>query len=514
MMKKILIPVICMCLSNMAVSCNSKINLEDYMIPQKMEEYEAVPVSDFLASVGVNCSIEGRGENADSTYKYVNYLGVRWLRSGVDALVEGGVTKHGTPNPEQMEHRLKLHRELGIKFSLMLNPSDENFATVLEAARILHRNNAFIAFEGVNEPNNWSIEYKGEKGGGGYTWLPIAKMHNDFYELAKADPELKDYPVWSVSEVGAENDNVGLQYLTVPEGTGCLMPAGTRFADACNCHNYFIHPSFDGINNNQTWRSADPTTNCPVDGLANNFGTTWAKGYAGYTDGELLSIHRVTTETGITLDGSYTDWDGTRKTQSLGITEEVQALMYMSCYLSQFARGWDNTSIYIFRDRIDEAGNQTFGFFGSHWVQESQYHYTYEPRRSAVYMHNLTHILDDDNPVPVPSKESYILPSKPYTVHHILMQKSTGQMCLVVWDERFEGGTDDVEIRFSRVIDKIKVYDPTAVKEFDYSYEYSGQRIHEDIDALYKVNEFDNVSSISLKMSNHPLIIMFEPKKS
>lgn len=513
-MKPYIIRLIAIAFPMLLCGCNSSyVNLDDYVIPAEMTLQQAIPVSDFLGSVGVNSSIEGRGESPDSTCKYINYLGVRWIRSGIDAAKENGEVKHGVPDPKQMEHRLRLHNEVGIKFSLMLDPSDKNFATILEAARILHRNNAFIAFEGVNEPNNWKIEYNGEVGGGSGTWIPIAKMHRDFYELAKADPELKDYPIWSVSEVGAQADNVGLQFLTIPEGAGCLMPSGTRYADACCCHNYFIHPSFSGIHNNQTWRSADPTTNCPVDGLANNFGTTWANHFKGYTDAELIPIPRVTTETGITLDGSFVDWSGNPQTQSLGITEEVQALMYMSCYLAQYARGWSHTSIYIFRDRIDEASNQTFGFFGSHWVQDKAYHYTYEPRRSAVYLHNLTHILDDDTPMAATASERFILPSKPATVHYMLMQKSTGKFCLVIWDERFEGGTDDVEIKFGRTIDEIKVYDPTIIKEYDSTYSYEGHRIHEDIDAKYLVNEFKNVNSVNLKMSNHPLVLMFDPAK-
>ena len=31
---------------------------------------------------------------------------------------------------------------------------------------------------------------------------------------------LKKYPVWSISEDGAEVDNVGLQFLTIPDGAG------------------------------------------------------------------------------------------------------------------------------------------------------------------------------------------------------------------------------------------------------------------------------------------------------
>lgn len=47
----------------------------------------------------------------------------------------------------------------------------------------------------------------------------------------KRDPVLKKYPVWSISEGGAETDNVGLQYLTIPTGAGALIPDGAKYAD-------------------------------------------------------------------------------------------------------------------------------------------------------------------------------------------------------------------------------------------------------------------------------------------
>jgi hypothetical protein len=81
---------------------------------------------------------------------------------------------------------------------------------------------------------------------------------------------LKKYPVWSISENGAELDNVGLQFLTIPEGAGTSLPAGTRFADYANEHNYIYHPSSTGLADNKTWNAADPTSACRVDGLYGN----------------------------------------------------------------------------------------------------------------------------------------------------------------------------------------------------------------------------------------------------
>ena len=86
----------------------------------------------------------------------------------------------------------------------------------------------------------------------------------------------------------------------------------------------------------------------------------------------------MTTETGCTIGGP--------------VTEEIQALNLLSMYLDQFKRGWSHTAVYLLRDRVDEGGNQQFGFFKP----------DYTPRKAAVYLHNLTTILADSGPLAKP----------------------------------------------------------------------------------------------------------------
>ena len=116
------------------------------------------------------------------------------------------------------------------------------------------------------------------------SWLPVAKLQRDLYKAVKSDPALKKYPVWTISENGAETDNVGLQFLTIPTGANGLMPDGTRYADAANVHNYIYHPNSPGLNDNKTWNAADPVPACKVDGLYGDYGSTWAHHYAGYSN--------------------------------------------------------------------------------------------------------------------------------------------------------------------------------------------------------------------------------------
>ena len=230
------------------------------------------------------------------------------------------------------------------------------------------------------------------------------------------------YPVWSISEGGAETDNVGLQFLKIPPGARALMPTGTTYADYANVHNYIYHPNASGLEDNKTWKAADPTSACKVDGLFGEYGLTWARHYAGYSEDDLLTLPRVTTETGCAIGGP--------------VTEEIHALNLLSLYLDQFKRGWSYTAVYLLRDRVDEAGNQQFGFYKP----------DYTPRKAAIYLHNLTTVLADSGSTTKPGQLAYSIPNQPSTVHDLLLQKSDGEFHLVVWDERLSG-SDNVNDR-------------------------------------------------------------------
>ncbi len=180
---------------------------------------------------------------------------------------------------------------------------------------------------------------------------------------------MKKYPVWSISAGGAQVDNVGLQFLKIPSGAGTIMPEGTAYADFANVHNYTYHPRSPGLADNKTWNAADPSSACKVDSLYGNYGVTWAKRFRGHSEAELATLPRVTTETGTTIAARS--------------PRKSRRSIYSTPDLAQFKRGWKYTAVYLLRDRTDEPGNQSFGFFKP----------DYTPRKAAVYLHNLTTIL-------------------------------------------------------------------------------------------------------------------------
>jgi hypothetical protein len=420
----------------------------------------AQPTSAFLNSIGICSTFPDRGQPLPKTVEMVKYCGFRWVRGGIEGLTTDG--------PTTLQTYLDLHKQTGVKFSWGLVSGGSDIKKLINTAKPLAEVDALLAFEGNNEPNNWGVTYQGEAGGGrAPSWVAVAKLQRDMYAAVKSDPLLKKYPVWSVSEQGGQTDNVGLQFLMIPPDADTKLPAGTKYADYANVHNYIYHPGSPGLSDNKTWNAADPTSACKVDGLFGNYGSTWAKHFRGYSETDLLTLPRVTTETGCTIDGA--------------VTEEIQALNLLSLYLAQFRRGWSHTSVYLLRDRADEAGNQSFGYFKL----------DYTPRKAAVYLHHLTTILADQGASTKPGELSYLIARQPSTVHELLLQKSDGTFQLVIWNERLKG-SDEVTVHFASKLAKVNIYNPT---------------LGTDVTAKHV-----DVDSLKLTLSNHPLILEITSK--
>jgi hypothetical protein len=406
--------------------------------------------SDFLDSMGVVSSVTGRGETLEGTVEALRYTGIRWVRCGLEDRIA----------PSDL---VELHRRSGARVAYGLLSGGTDLARLLDDARRLAPAGALLALEGNNEPNNWGITYRGEKGGRDGSWLPVARLQADLYRSVKGDPVLRHVPVWNISESGAQTDNVGLQFLTVPEGTSTRVPAGTAYADFANCHNYITHPAWPGLHDNQTWLSASPGPDCPVDGLYGNYGSTWRSHFAGYPASRLATLPRVTTETGFPIGGP--------------VTEEVQARLFMNLYLSQFARGWSHTAIYLLRTRSNEVAHDTYAIFGL----------DYAPKQAARYLHNLTTILHDDSTAVPSTQLPYSIPGQPATVHDLLLRKSNGDIELVLWGERFTGGSDRVTVDLGATHSSVRVFDPTT--------------------GTSPMRTLANARSVELELRDHPLIV-------
>jgi hypothetical protein len=420
------------------------------MMVSRATETKALRADDFLNSIGVNSAINRRGETLEKTITCAKYLGVRWFRSGIE-------------DCRDVQVFIDLHHRTGARFSWSPGSGGSDLPRLLETGKQLAEAGALLAFEGPNEPNNWGVTYEGEQGGGkADSWMAVARLQSALYRAVKADPVLHDFPVWSISEGGAEKDNVGLQFITIPTGADALMPAETKYADFANVHNYIYHPGSPNVENNKSWKAADYSPDCKIDGLYGEYGRTWARHFPGYSLEQLARLPRVTTETGAQIGGN--------------ITEQVHALNLLSLYLDQFKRGWSYTAVYLLRDRVDEAGNQKYGLYAP----------DYSPRKAAFYLHNLTTILADDGKLSEMGSLDYSIEPEPATVHDILLQKNNGSFELVIWSEMITG-TNQVAVRFGNNQKTVEVYDPT--------------------EGTLVVTKHSDNRSLALTLTDHPVVI-------
>jgi hypothetical protein len=405
---------------------------------------ESRSVIGFLDSLGV-CTHIGQGvDDAARSAEALTYTGIRNLRD------DG--------RPGRIADWIAVHALSGARTCLL---TDHDIASTIDMARQLRAADALLAVEGPNEPNNWPVTYEGETSGYETTFVPVAHFQRDLYLAVRAEPELAGIPVFHSSEAGgAEPDNVGLQFLTIPAGAGTTMPEGTTYADYANTHNYVCGHS-GRLVDNLCWSATDPTLNDDWDGLFVEYGHTWHGGFDGYSNSELETLPRVSTETGWTTSGSGS------------ITEEQQGRVFLNLYLSAFKRGWSYTFIYMLRD------DPVQGYWG---LVDVDYH----PKRSGTYLHNLTTILADDGSRE-PGRLDYSIPDAPETVHDLLLQKSTGTFELIVWNERPGGGSDDVTVNLGSSHATVRVYDPTTGTD--------------------PTETLSDVASVVVTLTDHPVII-------
>ena len=365
----------------------------------------------FLSSLGVVTHID-QGYSGSYYVPMLRYTGIHAIRDGA----------------RNLNDTLSVHQQTGVLVDLV---SGCDIAGTLSTARHLAQAGALLSVEGPHEPNNFPITFNGQRGGSTGTWRPVAACQAALYSGIKGDALLKNYPVFHVSEGGAETDNAGMQFLTVPSGAGTIasVPAGLKLADYANVHND-VGGHVGRLIDNMPWSAADPTLNGAWDGLYAEYGRTWLKGFAGYSNADLQTLPRVTTQTG---------WDSVSQGG-----EAIQAGVLINTYLAQFARGWR----YTFISQLADAEGGAQGLYRSDRT----------PKPSATSIHNLTTILADAGTNASPGSLNYTIANRPGTVHDLLLQKSDGTFELVVWSEQ-ASGSNAVTVQLGQTFPIIRVYD-------------------------------------------------------
>jgi hypothetical protein len=236
------------------------------------------------------------------------------------------------------------------------------------------------------------------------------------------------------------------------------MPAGTAYSDYANNHNY-VSSTCHTYGDNQAFKASMADAVPCFDTIWNENGITWAKGFKGYSQGDLVRLPKVTTETGWWTDGTTAG-------------DDRQGKILLNTYLDQYKLGWKYTFVYEIMDFTDGK----VGFYANYKT----------PRRSAIYLHNMTTILADSTSLFTAHGLAYAISPEPTTVHDMLIQKSDGAFELAIWGEKVSG-SEKVTVRFGSSRSSLKLYDPTV--------------------SAAPIKRYSDVISVPLTMTDHVFLL-------
>jgi hypothetical protein len=196
----------------------------------------------------------------------------------------------------------------------------------------------------------------------------------------------------------------------------------------------------------------------------------------------------VYTETGYNTDG------GT----SGGVNQDVQANYTLDLLMDDAKAGIVHTDLYQLMDAYQPGspqGDDGFGLFDP----------SNAPKEAATAIHNLTTILADTGSKAATfttTPLNYSVSGLASTGNSMELQKSNGATDIVMWNEpqiwneskgtEITSPTDAVTLNLGATYQKVEVFDPLS--------------------STVAVETLSNVSSVSLGLTDHPLIVEVEPQ--
>ena len=192
----------------------------------------------------------------------------------------------------------------------------------------------------------------------------------------------------------------------------------------------------------------------------------------------------VITETGYTTQAN---------TQYLGVNETVQAKSILNTLVDAYKAGVSATYLYELFDRDSSAGNTNpeanFGLFNSDGT----------PKLAATAIHNLTTILADDGKGGQQPTDplNYTLSNMPASGNSMVLGKSNGAYELVVWAEpKLWNDTTDTEVTNS-----------AQTVTVDLGGVHHTVKVYDTLTGTTAIASYTDVSTITIPVSDHPLII-------
>jgi hypothetical protein len=179
------------------------------------------------------------------------------------------------------------------------------------------------------------------------------------------------------------------------------------------------------------------------------------------------------------------------------VNADVQAKYTLDLLLDDAKNGVAQTYLYDLLDAYapgSAQGDDGFGLFD----------YTNAPKEAATGIHDLTTILADNGANATtftPTVVNYSITNLPTTGNSLALQKSSGATDIVVWNEppiwnatngtEMTAATTNVTVNLGATYQSVEVFDPLI--------------------GTTPIKTLSNVSSVTLGLTDHPLIVEMEP---
>lgn len=400
---------------------------------------QAAMSDSFVDSMGMNVSV-AKLDFASLESRLLE-LGIRHIRTSTE------VPNGPSIDPQAIEKLRQLGNQ-GIKSTLLWREF-QPWEDLMQATKSVM---PYVdAVEGPNEtdysPEQFS--YQGQSFPEG-----TRAYQREFYQRMKADPVTSSIPVilTSVSWGMKYQDPYTVDNVQYPGLGNMEVYGGSQNMDYGNMHSYTAF--------------ADPP------------GSAMESWHLNYARKAAPTLPLMATEGG--YNTAY---------QAGGVSEWAHSRYIPRWYLEQFRYGVERSYLYQLFDAQTDPNSQE----GSYGLVRSDN--TTKPAFDAVK--NLIQILQDPGPSFTPQKLYFTLGDTPASVHHILLQKRTGDFYLVLWNDVKNFNLDtktDITVPDEKVT--LTLGSPMAhVREYL------------PLQGASAIGSRSNVSSVELSVSDQPLIV-------
>lgn len=182
-----------------------------------------------------------------------------------------------------------------------------------------------------------------------------------------------------------------------------------------------------------------------------------------------------------------------------GVDQATQAKLTLNTIFDSARLGLDRVYLYELFDQTDDPANTSiisnFGLFDE--TIDQDHFVTLSAKQAAVAVHNLTTIINADSGPFSLAPVSYTVSGLPAEGAYLTINKASGWQDIVLWSE------PDI---WDQIADQPIAVTPTSTT-VDFGSNVVSVRIYDPLQANSFIASYENVSSVQIAITDHPIII-------